>query len=455
MLLIFGLLGYAHGATTTVTGTINDLTGAAVTSGQVTFELKPGLDTTISGSARFVPSTVTCYINGSGVIKGDIAFATSCVVVQNTSLTPSGTYYLVCLWPSNTKTSCFNWYALASSFDITTAVPTPATSPAFTFADLVSNQTIGGNKTASGSWTFTPEVTFTGGLNAAYVKSQSTPSTTGFGRYGQGDALKFRNALNNADLNGLSMSSNVLAVGDSAGISTTGPAVIGGAVTAAGNITATSAIMTAHTFTTDGTPATSGAIRIATANFIKARNAANSGDVKLLTSNASDVVEVGDTAGVKIVAFPDGNFAGGNAPKTALVTSTYTNATTTFSDVTGLSWAISASTNYTLNCQIMWQGSVNTAGPKFQLTGPASPTNTMITLSSAVTATTSIYAGNGGAAFSTPVANTGTVTATTNFPAAVVAGILNGANAGTLKLQAAANGVGTLSIQAGSLCVLQ
>jgi hypothetical protein len=82
--LLFSLAAAAQ-TTTSVTGTIKDLTNTAVTSGQVTFELKPSLDTTISGSARFSPSTVTCGINGSGAVK-DQALSGTCTVKQYIAL---------------------------------------------------------------------------------------------------------------------------------------------------------------------------------------------------------------------------------------------------------------------------------------------------------------------------------------------------------------------------------
>ena len=136
--------------TTTVTGTVKDLTGTPVTSGQVTFDLQPGADTTISGSGRFVPSTITCGINGSGQLVGPGGTG-SCVVTQNTALTPAGTYYLVTIWPAFVASSRYNWYAVGGSQDITTVVPTPATLPAYTFVDTASNQTIAGVKTFSGA----------------------------------------------------------------------------------------------------------------------------------------------------------------------------------------------------------------------------------------------------------------------------------------------------------------
>jgi hypothetical protein len=60
------------------------------------------------------------------------------------------------------------------------------------------------------------------------------------------------------------------------------------------------------------------------------------------------------------------------------------------------------------------------------------------------------------ASFSTAITTFGTAGATgTNYVANISLGIINGANAGTVTLQAAANGAGTLTIQPGSFCVMQ
>jgi hypothetical protein len=66
--------------------------------------------------------------------------------------------------------------------------------------------------------------------------------------------------------------------------------------------------------------------------------------------------------------------------------------------------------------------------------------------------TASTYLVSAVTAFGSPMANTGTITATTNFPDVITIGVVNGANAGTVQLQAAANGSGTLTIQPGSHC---
>lgn len=128
----------------------------------------------------------------------------------------------------------------------------------------------------------------------------------------------------------------------------------------------------------------------------------------------------------------------------------YTNATTTFSNVTGLALPIAASQNYHLICRITWQGSAGTTGPKYQFTGPASPTAVVASMWSNVTVST--YLTSVVTAFSTPLANSGTVTTATNFTDLLDVEVVNGVNAGTVQLQAAANGAGTLTIQPGSVC---
>lgn len=163
-----------------------------------------------------------------------------------------------------------------------------------------------------------------------------------------------------------------------------------------------------------------------------------------------------------VMSFTNASPAVGSFTKmqTTVVTSgtAYTNATTTFSSVVGgagqtLQFSVEANTNYVGYCYILWQGSAATTGPKFQFTGPASPTAVSISMDSAVTATSLIYAS--ATAFSSAVANSGTVTTATNLPAHIQFSVLNGANAGTVVLQAAANGAGTLTIQPGSYCAMQ
>lgn len=142
-----------------------------------------------------------------------------------------------------------------------------------------------------------------------------------------------------------------------------------------------------------------------------------------------------------------------NAPKVVYATAAYTNATTTYSNVAGLAFFAQANRNYQVSCNLTWQVS-GTVGPKYQFTGPASPTAVAINVNGPLTATTMASASV--VAFSSSdTGQGGTVTTTTNFQSIVTLGLLNGTTSGTVQLQAAENGAGTLTIQPGSYCAIQ
>jgi hypothetical protein len=67
--LFFLCAGILPAQTTTFNGVIKDLTNTPIPTGQVSFTLKPGLDTTISGNARFTSSTAFCSINNPAVVS--------------------------------------------------------------------------------------------------------------------------------------------------------------------------------------------------------------------------------------------------------------------------------------------------------------------------------------------------------------------------------------------------
>lgn len=136
-----------------------------------------------------------------------------------------------------------------------------------------------------------------------------------------------------------------------------------------------------------------------------------------------------------------------------VVTSTYTNATTTASNITGLSFAVLANRNYTMRCDLYYQGSAGTAGLDITITGPASPTSIFYSYQETPTATTT--QGSVASAFATKLVGNAAVTATTNLPAQITLGLRNGANAGTVQVQGSATGAGTVTVQAGSFCTMQ
>lgn len=193
----------AWGQTTTITGTIKDLTNTVVSSGKVVFTLKPSVDTTISGNARFTPGApITCYIQSDGTLK-NAAQSAACIVVTNTSLTPAGTSYRVDICPNMACASSFNFYAINSSYDISTIVPTPTTGPAQNFADVFSNQNIGGAK----SFVASPQVptpaasdNSTNAANTNWVKTQTSINNTRYANNFPGSDLGAQIAAANTDL---------------------------------------------------------------------------------------------------------------------------------------------------------------------------------------------------------------------------------------------------------------
>ena len=163
--------------TTTITGTIRDLSGALVTSGQITFTLRPSTDVTMSGLARFTTQTITCAINSSGqVVAG--SGSGPCTITMNTALQPPGSGYLVTFLPYNVKTATIFMYALTSSLDITTVVSTQAQLPSLGgVVDTFTTQTIGGNKAFTGTTTFSGPVTGMNVVNAGVFSNTQENNT--------------------------------------------------------------------------------------------------------------------------------------------------------------------------------------------------------------------------------------------------------------------------------------
>jgi hypothetical protein len=139
--------------------------------------------------------------------------------------------------------------------------------------------------------------------------------------------------------------------------------------------------------------------------------------------------------------------------QTLQLTAQYTNATTGFTTVgtPNISWAVAANTSYTATCHLYYQAAA-TGGLNIQFTGPASPTSVTYGLNLPVSA--SAFADSVATAFGTSLGSVVT-TATTNFDAIVSLSLVNGANAGTVTLQAKSSAAAQLQIQAGSFCQVQ
>lgn len=127
----------------------------------------------------------------------------------------------------------------------------------------------------------------------------------------------------------------------------------------------------------------------------------------------------------------------------------YSNATTGFTSIPELGFTLAANRNYTAIFHLTWSASNTAAAPKYQVTGPGSPTAVLLSLLTPVTVTT-LGLPAAATAFSSAVANPATVTTSTNFTDHVMLRIQNGANAGTAQLQAAATAANALTFQPGS-----
>ena len=140
-------------------------------------------------------------------------------------------------------------------------------------------------------------------------------------------------------------------------------------------------------------------------------------------------------------------------PQSRMVASAYTNATTTATNITGLSFSVAVNVNYAMRCDLYYQGSTTTAGLDITLTGPASPKSIFYSYDESATATS--VQSSVANTFATKLTGKATVTAITNQRAVVTMGLRNGANAGTVQVQGSATGAGAVTVQPGSFCTLQ
>lgn len=144
-------------------------------------------------------------------------------------------------------------------------------------------------------------------------------------------------------------------------------------------------------------------------------------------------------------------------PLTVYASAGYTNATTTFSNVTGLVFSVAANTSYHAVCYLTWNpGGATTVGPKYIWTGPASPTAVTAAGILAKTVTTASYLSVAAASFATTLDDAVAVTASITQTDVLSIGVVNGANAGTVQLQAALHSAsGTYTLSQGSYCTVQ
>lgn len=139
-------------------------------------------------------------------------------------------------------------------------------------------------------------------------------------------------------------------------------------------------------------------------------------------------------------------------PITFSNSSDFPTASTSFVDVTGLSFPVAANKNYKVDI-FLSTNKTDAAGMAVQLTGPASPTRLFLR-TDGTTASISTTAGNTLTSFGSPTSTFNTVAADGFFTTYGRGIIRNGANAGTVQLQLRAVTSGTAKIYAGSTIVV-
>lgn len=142
---------------------------------------------------------------------------------------------------------------------------------------------------------------------------------------------------------------------------------------------------------------------------------------------------------------PKGTFANVstrlNARGTMRKSADQTFTTTTLANVTDMSFAVAASQDYYFKFVVMFQSTTTTSGIGLGVTCPASPTGITYAVSiySAAAGTAGAFQGVSSAS-GTAVLTTAAVAANTNYTATIEGILSNGANAGTLQLQARQGG---------------
>lgn len=135
--------------------------------------------------------------------------------------------------------------------------------------------------------------------------------------------------------------------------------------------------------------------------------------------------------------------------QTVIATSQTNNATTSFANVTGISFPIMASTVYLVQFDIIWQSSVNTTGISFGINGPASPTYVLFKteIPTSLTAVTQGMV----RAYDTGTATASIDTANVNSFAICYGFVSNGTTAGNLVLRVKAENANQVSVMPGTV----
>jgi hypothetical protein len=184
--LLFVAVVAASAQTTTFNGIVNDLTSQAVPTGNVTFTLRPGIDTTISGNARFTPTVVTCAIANPSIVSvsGTGTITVTVLTAQNWQIGDALIF-------RNTADGTLNATSVAAPM-IVTGIGGGGTTFTFTLAgshNLIAAGTVGGLYASGGTGPCV--VTQNSAINPAYTSYRvdiqpNSTTTSSFNTYAIG-----------------------------------------------------------------------------------------------------------------------------------------------------------------------------------------------------------------------------------------------------------------------------
>jgi hypothetical protein len=141
--------------------------------------------------------------------------------------------------------------------------------------------------------------------------------------------------------------------------------------------------------------------------------------------------------------------AGGESENVVRTASDLTNSTTTFANVTGLTFAIGVNEDYIFEAWIIFQSNTATTGIKFAINGPASPTAVVIQTRIPISLV-SVTLG-GARAYDSGTASASVDTINSNLLAHIVGIIRNGSSSGTFAIRFAAETTGIVKVMTGSV----
>ena len=172
------------------------------------------------------------------------------------------------------------------------------------------------------------------------------------------------------------------------------------------------------------------------------------GGVTSLACGGTDKVSAIGTNGVPVCSADQGGGSGPSFRRVAADVASTDN--TNWADVTGLTFAVNASANYSFACEISYITAATTTALHLSINGPASPTAMRYFVRTSTTATAMHNASQ--SAYNT-VTNPATGGGSTALPVRIAGTLENAGNAGTLAIRLKSEiSASAVTVQRGSFC---